>query len=145
MIFFIGIYTILVVTLTNMSAKKERLHGANVVYCMQFSDKMPIWSHRLMSAAPLREYIEYEPFTFEKNPHSPTAGLMEHPSDELDAKWSSIMKYFFSEVPYEYMANLGRLDEGLQLPNGNYAANYAFMHQLHCLVRYAFLCWPETR
>ncbi|PVH95183.1 hypothetical protein DM02DRAFT_691290 [Periconia macrospinosa] len=61
--------------------------------------------------------------------------LVGHPSDELDARWSNLMQYFFTEVPYEYMAKLGRLDEGLQLPNGNYVANYAFMHQLHCLKR----------
>lgn len=41
---------------------------------------------------------------------------------------------YYTEVPYEFMARLGRLDEGIVLENGNYIATYSVMHQLHCLV-----------
>lgn len=44
------------------------------------------------------------------------------------------MQYFYAEIPVEYMEKLGRTKDGIQLPNGNYLANYAFIHQLHCLV-----------
>lgn len=44
------------------------------------------------------------------------------------------MQYFYAEIPKEYMQKLGREKEGIRLPNGNYLANYAFIHQLHCLV-----------
>lgn len=36
------------------------------------------------------------------------------------------------------MEGLGRLDEGIQLDNGNYIATYGVMHQIHCLVRKIF-------
>ena len=45
------------------------------------------------------------------------------------------MQYFYSEVSHEYMEKLGRTKQGIRLPNGNYLANYAFIHQLHCLVQ----------
>lgn len=61
-------------------------------------------------------------------------GLVGQPSEELDKNWSNIMQYFYAEIPKEYMQKLGREKEGIRLPNGNYLANYAFIHQLHCLV-----------
>lgn len=60
--------------------------------------------------------------------------LVGRPSDELDASWSSIMQYFYAEVPKEYIQSLDRERDSIRLPNGNYLANYAFIHQLHCLV-----------
>lgn len=37
---------------------------------------------------------------------------------------------FYAEVPYEYMEKLGRLDEGIQLENGNFVATYSVIHIL---------------
>lgn len=64
--------------------------------------------------------------------------LVGKPSDELDASWSSIMQYFYAEVPKEYIQSLDRERDSIRLPNGNYLANYAFIHQLHCLVSVTF-------
>ncbi|KAF2704677.1 hypothetical protein K504DRAFT_484870 [Pleomassaria siparia CBS 279.74] len=61
--------------------------------------------------------------------------LIGHASDELDAEWSKLMQHFFTEPR--------KLDEGLQLPNGNYVADYAFMHQLHCLKRIYQSYYPD--
>jgi hypothetical protein len=84
--------------------------------------------------APIRKYVEYEPTYFKMTETSKDYGLVGQPSEELDKKWSNIMQYFYAEIPKEYMEKLGRTQEGIRLPNGNYLANYAFIHQLHCLV-----------
>lgn len=84
--------------------------------------------------APIREHIHYEPTFFAMTETSKDYGLVGQPSEELDKNWSNIMQYFYAEIPKEYMQKLGREKEGIRLPNGNYLANYAFIHQLHCLV-----------
>jgi len=60
--------------------------------------------------------------------------LVGHPSDKLDATWAELMQDFFTEAPYEYVAKVGRLDEGIPTASGNFLATYSFMHQLHCIV-----------
>lgn len=49
------------------------------------------------------------------------------------------MQYFYAEVPKEYIQSLDRERDSIRLPNGNYLANYAFIHQLHCLVSILYL------
>ncbi|EMR71682.1 putative tat pathway signal sequence protein [Eutypa lata UCREL1] len=110
-------YSALLTTATSMWWKKERLHGANVV------------------DTPIRPYIKYEPTFFDHTETSKDYKLVGKPSEELDKNWSNIMQYFYAEIPVEYMEKLGRTKDGIQLPNGNYLANYAFIHQLHCLKR----------
>ncbi|KAF1934898.1 hypothetical protein EJ02DRAFT_439586 [Clathrospora elynae] len=126
---FLAAYTAVTVSITSMYWKKERLHGASVI------------------DSPLRPYIRYEPTTFasteSSSSHDHSTTLVGHPSDEGDARWSKLMEYFFTSVPYEYMAKLERLDQGVQLPNGDYVANYAFMHQLHCVKRIYQGYFPE--
>ncbi|KAF2442886.1 hypothetical protein P171DRAFT_363646 [Karstenula rhodostoma CBS 690.94] len=70
-------------------------------------------------------------------------GLVGQPSEELDRNWSNIMQYFYAEIPKEYMEKLERTKEGIRLPNGNYLANYAFIHQLHCLKRLYQSYFPD--
>ena len=60
--------------------------------------------------------------------------LVGQPSDELDQRWSNLMQYFYAQVPASYMKKLGREKTGIRLKNGNYLANYAWVHQLHCIV-----------
>ncbi|KAI1325140.1 hypothetical protein F5Y16DRAFT_378939 [Xylariaceae sp. FL0255] len=105
--------------------KKERLHGANVI------------------DTPIRKHIKYEPTFFGHTETSKDYNLVGMPSDELDAAWSSIMQYFYAEVPKEYIQSLGRERDSIRLPNGNYLANYAFIHQLHCLKRLHQSYFPE--
>ncbi|PVH95181.1 hypothetical protein DM02DRAFT_691275 [Periconia macrospinosa] len=69
--------------------------------------------------------------------------LMGFPSAELDTAWENLMGDFFTEVPYSYVAKVGRLDEGIPTASGGFLATYSFMHQLHCLKRVHHSYWPE--
>lgn len=84
--------------------------------------------------APIRDYIKYEPTFFKHTEMAKDTMLVGEPSPELERNWHAIMQYFYAEVPKEYMHKLGREKEGIRMANGNYLANYAFIHQLHCLV-----------
>ncbi|KAI0016303.1 hypothetical protein F4780DRAFT_697121 [Xylariomycetidae sp. FL0641] len=118
-------YSALLITLPWMWWKKERVHGANVIH------------------SPIREHIHYEPTFFEHTETMNDYKLVGQPSDELDQNWHNIMQYFYAQVPKEYMEELGRTKEGIQLPNGNYLANFAFIHQLHCLKRLHQSYFPD--
>lgn len=66
--------------------------------------------------------------------------LMGYPSEELDTAWADLMQDFYTEVPYSYVENVRRLDEGIPSEGGGFLAIYSFMHQLHCLVRLKESC-----
>ncbi|KAK8014235.1 hypothetical protein PG990_007531 [Apiospora arundinis] len=119
------VYSLILVAATSMYWKKESLHGPNVI------------------DTPIRDYIQYEPTFFKHVNSSLDHGLTGTPNDKLDKNWSGIMQYFYSEVSHEYMEKLGRTKQGIQLPNGNYLANYAFIHQLHCLKRIHQSYFPD--
>ncbi|KAF1850421.1 uncharacterized protein K460DRAFT_269876 [Cucurbitaria berberidis CBS 394.84] len=69
--------------------------------------------------------------------------LMGKPSDELDSAWENLMQDFFTEVPYSYVAKVGRLQEGIPAEGGGFLATYSFMHQIHCLKRLHHSYWPD--
>jgi hypothetical protein len=83
-----------------------------------------------VSVAPIRKYIEYEPKIFHMTETSKDYPLVGQPSDELDARWSNLMQYFYAQVPASYMKKLGREKTGIRLDNGNYLANFAWVHQV---------------
>jgi len=118
-------YSILLRSLTSMWWRKERIHGANVI------------------DTPIRKYIEYEPKIFKMTETSKDYQLVGQPSDELDARWSNLMQYFYAQVPASYMKKLGREKEGIQLENGNYLGNFAWVHQLHCIKRLHQAHFPD--
>ena len=78
--------------------------------------------------------MHYEPKVFHMTETSKDYQLVGQPSDELDARWSNLMQYFYAQVPPSYMKKLGREKEGIRLENGNYLGNFAWVHQLHCIV-----------
>ncbi|KAI0466748.1 hypothetical protein F4859DRAFT_290099 [Xylaria cf. heliscus] len=118
-------YSAVLLAIPYLWFKKERLHGANVI------------------DTPIRKHIKYEPTYFGHSATSKDYKLVGMPSDELDANWSSLMQYFYAEVPKEYIQSLDREKDSIRLPNGNYLANYAFIHQLHCLKRLHQSYFPE--
>ncbi|KAI1270552.1 hypothetical protein F5Y18DRAFT_422047 [Xylariaceae sp. FL1019] len=118
-------YSAVLVSLPYMWFQKQRIHGANVI------------------DTPIRDYIKYEPTFFGHSETSKDYHLVGKPSDELDAAWSSIMQYFYAEVPKEYIQSLDRERDSIRLPNGNYLANYAFIHELHCLKRLHQSYFPD--
>lgn len=127
-------YSVVLVTASSMWFRKERVHGANVIDSKGLR-MSPIQVHDTNSPpAPIRKHIKYEPTYFSHTETSKDYKLVGKPSDELDKNWSSIMQYFYAEVPKEYIQSLDRERDSIRLPNGNYLANYAFIHQLHCLV-----------
>ncbi|KAK5628937.1 hypothetical protein RRF57_004652 [Xylaria bambusicola] len=138
------VYSIALVTIPYMWFKKERIHGANVIdskdkrisitKCTRVTDYL---------LAPIRKHIKYEPTYFGHTETSKDYSLVGKPSDQLDKNWSSLMQYFYAEVPKEYIQSLGRERDSIRLPNGNYLANYAFIHQLHCLKRLHQSYFPE--
>ncbi|KAI1488469.1 hypothetical protein F5X96DRAFT_645331 [Biscogniauxia mediterranea] len=93
--------------------------------------------------SPLKPYVKYEPTFFGNTETSKDYPLVGRPNEELDASWHSIMQYFYAEIPVEMMEKLGRTKQGIQLPNGNYLANFAFIHQLHCLKRLHQSYFPD--
>ncbi|KAI0148692.1 hypothetical protein GGR57DRAFT_474021 [Xylariaceae sp. FL1272] len=121
---FVG-YSAALVSLPYLWFQKQRIHGANVI------------------DTPIRDYIKYEPTFFGHSETSKDYNLVGKPSDELDAAWSSIMQYFYAEVPKGYIQSLDRERDSIQLPNGNYLANYAFIHELHCLKRLHQSYFPD--
>ncbi|KAI1742668.1 hypothetical protein F4680DRAFT_445705 [Xylaria scruposa] len=118
-------YSAILLTIPYLWLRNERLHGANVI------------------DTPIRKHIKYEPTYFGHTETSKDYKLVGKPSDELDANWSSIMQYFYAEIPKEYIQSLDRERDSIRLPNGNYLANYAFIHQLHCLKRLHQSYFPE--
>jgi hypothetical protein len=144
-------YSALLVTITSAWWRKERLHGANVIDCeSRFAARVSLSSIFLIrpltiaAPAPIRKYIEYEPKVFEMTETSKDYMLVGQPSDELDARWSNLMQYFYAQVPASYMKKLGREKTGIRLKNGNYLANFAWVHQLHCIVRPSLLLVTGT-
>ncbi|KAL2145800.1 hypothetical protein VTI28DRAFT_6299 [Corynascus sepedonium] len=119
------VYSALLVTATSMYWKKERIHGANVI------------------ESPIRKYIEYEPKFFKMTKLAKDYKLVGQPSDELDQRWSNLMQYFYAQVPASYMKKLGREKTGIRLKNGNYLANYAWVHQLHCISYFPSRYFPN--
>ncbi|KAK3312430.1 hypothetical protein B0H66DRAFT_538719 [Apodospora peruviana] len=57
------------------------------------------------------------------------------PTPQLDAAWNKLLKYQWLSVPEADMRKLGRLEEGIQLPDGGYFATLGVFHDLHCLRR----------
>ena len=45
------------------------------------------------------------------------------------------MQYFYAQVPASYMKKLGREKTGIRLENGNYLANFAWVHQVSSVPR----------
>ncbi|KAM7192105.1 hypothetical protein V8F33_008530 [Rhypophila sp. PSN 637] len=119
------IYSLALISATSAWWKREMKHGANVI------------------DSPIREYIHYEPKIFKMTETSKDYQLVGQPSDELDKRWSNLMQYFYAQVPAEYMKKLGREKTGIRLENGNYLANYAWVHQLHCIKRLHQAHFPE--
>ncbi|RWA08555.1 hypothetical protein EKO27_g6555 [Xylaria grammica] len=136
-------YSTVLVTLPYLWFKREKVHGANVI-----DSKNPLvpiaQCYGIDSVqAPIRKHIKYEPTYFGHTETSKDYKLVGKPSDELDKNWSSIMQYFYAEVPKEFIQSLDRERDSIPLPNGNYLANYAFIHQLHCLKRLHQSYFPE--
>lgn len=127
-------YSAVLVTVPYLWLKKERLHGANVIDSKSVFSLMIYVLDINPLIAPIRKHIKYEPTYFGHTETSKDYNLVGKPSKELDANWSSIMQYFYAEVPKEFIQSLDRERDSIRLPNGNYLANYAFIHQLHCLV-----------
>ncbi|KAG5956814.1 hypothetical protein E4U57_002277 [Claviceps arundinis] len=112
----IFLYSIFLVTITSWWWKRERLHGPGVI------------------SSPLTPYVHYEEKAFPKmDTHK--YSIMGPPSPEVDAKWDELTQFFFTEFPYEDMKKLGRENEAIQLPNGNFMVLYTVNHLLHCLKR----------
>ncbi|KAI0107897.1 hypothetical protein GGR51DRAFT_548347 [Nemania sp. FL0031] len=57
------------------------------------------------------------------------------PTPELDARWKELLKYQWIQIPESDMKKLGRVEEGIRLPDGGYYATLAVYHDLHCLRR----------
>ncbi|EME80349.1 uncharacterized protein MYCFIDRAFT_212040 [Pseudocercospora fijiensis CIRAD86] len=121
----LSLYTLLVAYVTSNWWRRERIHGAGVV------------------ETPLRPWIKYKPEIFPQRHWSNEYPLVGQPSDERDARWRHIMSNFYTEVPYSYMEKMGRLDEGIQLENGNFLATYSVIHLLHCVKRLHESYFPD--
>lgn len=119
------IYSVVLVTATSWWWRRERLHGAAVV------------------DTPLRSFMNYEPTKMIIGHEAKDYELMGYPSEELDTAWADLMQDFYTEVPYSYVENVRRLDEGIPSEGGGFLAIYSFMHQLHCLKRIHHSYWPE--
>jgi hypothetical protein len=124
-------YSGLLVTTTSMWWKRERLHGANVVDS-KLTNPTHLTTFYLLTpiSAPIRKYIEYVPKVFHMTETSKDYPLVGQPSDELDARWSHLMQYFYARVPASYMKKLGREKTGIRLEDGDYLANFAWVHQV---------------
>jgi len=118
-------YTAITITFTSLWWKDKMKHGATVI------------------DTPIRKYIEYEPKIFHMTETSKDYDLVGQPSDELDARWSKLMQYFYAQVPASYMKKLGREKTGIRLDNGNYLGNFAWVHQLHCIKRLHQAHFPD--
>ncbi|KAI1160691.1 hypothetical protein F5B18DRAFT_631371 [Nemania serpens] len=57
------------------------------------------------------------------------------PTPQLEARWKELLKYQWLQIPKSDIEKLGRLDEGIELPDGGYFATLAVFHDLHCLRR----------
>ncbi|KAI1172137.1 hypothetical protein F4777DRAFT_590766 [Nemania sp. FL0916] len=57
------------------------------------------------------------------------------PTPELESRWTELLKYQWLQIPESDMEKLGRVEEGIQLPDGGYFATLAVYHDLHCLRR----------
>jgi hypothetical protein len=133
-------YSGLLVTTTSMWWKRERIHGANVIDSkLDQCAALTVWQMLTASPAPIRKYIEYEPKIFHMTETSKDYPLVGQPSDELDARWSNLMQYFYAQIPASYMKKLGREKTGIKLENGNYLANFAWVHQVSTSTPFALL------
>ncbi|SMR62120.1 unnamed protein product [Zymoseptoria tritici ST99CH_1E4] len=122
----IALYTWIVLYAASIWWAEKMLHGADVV------------------DTPLRPWMRYQSKAFEHKHWAKDYPLAGYPSDELDARWIELQKTFYTEVPVEYMEKIGKTDEGVQLPNGNYAASYSVMHLLHCVQRLQQSYFPDV-
>ncbi|KAG4437468.1 hypothetical protein IFR05_007050 [Cadophora sp. M221] len=90
----------------------------------------------------LNDYVEYVPRHFTQNEHG-YVKFFGKPSPEIDANWHQILAPQNIGVSPEHMEELGRLDEGIQLSDGNYFGSLTVYHHLHCLKNLYHAVHPE--
>ncbi|KAH7401406.1 hypothetical protein BKA66DRAFT_565048 [Pyrenochaeta sp. MPI-SDFR-AT-0127] len=112
----IMLYSVLLITITSAWWHTRILRGPGII------------------DSPLAPYIQYEEKFFPKmDTHN--YSVMGPPSPEVDANWRELTQFFFTEYPYDAMKKLGRENQAIQLPNGNFMVLYTVNHLLHCLKR----------
>ncbi|KAI1110828.1 hypothetical protein F5Y14DRAFT_465197 [Nemania sp. NC0429] len=96
--------------------------------------------------SPVDDYISYEPRVMEQwedlDPDAPIF-FTGKPSEEIDRNWHELLRYMNSGIPVKLMEELGRVDEGIKLPDGTYFASLMVFHHLHCLKSLYHALHPE--
>lgn len=114
--------------------------------------------------ATINDYITYEPRIFQQW-EDKNVTYFTMPSPVVDHNWHELFKckqnthcsYIRSvcvdlqrllvqniAIPSKLMDKMGRLEDGIKLPDGNYYGSLMVFHNLHCLVRDLFiLTWLE--
>ncbi|KAI1506683.1 hypothetical protein F5X99DRAFT_404041 [Biscogniauxia marginata] len=121
------VYTLFVVAMTSKVAQKNRLYGSR------------------MQNTLLDDYVEYENHVMEQwedvDPSEPV--YFADPSPEIDHNWHVLLQHLNIAVPRKVMEDLGRVDEGIEFPDGTFFASVMVYHHLHCLKTLYHLLHPE--
>ncbi|KAH9845365.1 peptidase family M28 family [Teratosphaeria destructans] len=93
---------------------------------------------------PANDYLVWEPRVI-KATDGQISGprYFGEPDDELDGNWHELLEPSNTGVPAEWMHDLGREKEGVQLPEGTYFGVMAVFHNLHCLKHVQRALHPE--
>ncbi|KAH0437160.1 hypothetical protein CcaCcLH18_04028 [Colletotrichum camelliae] len=85
------------------------------------------------------EYREF--YQFEKGLQNVT--YFTEPDAEVDRNWHNILAHQNIRIPKRTMEDIGRVDEGIELPGGGYFGSIMVYHHLHCLKNLYHALHPE--
>jgi len=124
-VIFICLYSSLLVLATMRVLKNSRFYGTR------------------FSNSPVNDYIFYEPQVFRQEEYPSNITYFTKPSPEVDRNWHEVFRYQNLGISPETMKGLGRLDQGIKLPDGNYYGSLMVFHHLHCLKNIYHALHPE--
>ncbi|KAI8295558.1 Cyclochlorotine biosynthesis protein O [Colletotrichum sp. SAR 10_98] len=87
------------------------------------------------------QYEFREFYQFEKGLQNVT--YFTEPDAEVDRNWHNILAHQNIRIPKHTMEELGRVDEGIELPGGGYFGSIMVYHHLHCLKNLYHALHPE--
>ncbi|KAF4878832.1 Cyclochlorotine biosynthesis protein O [Colletotrichum siamense] len=87
------------------------------------------------------QYEFREFYQFEKGLQNVT--YFTEPDAEVDRNWHNILAHQNIRIPKHTMEELGRVDEGIELPGGDYFGSIMVYHHLHCLKNLYHALHPE--
>ncbi|KAJ2980944.1 hypothetical protein NQ176_g2331 [Zarea fungicola] len=106
----------------------SQISKRNVVFVVQrIHGTRWMWS-------PANDHLTYKALTFDLDEsRQPVKYFPAHPTEETEGAWADLFEKQNLALSPTIMQLLGREDQGIKLPDGNYFGTFTVFHHLHCL------------